>query len=375
MRPINVCFMIDRLRRAGTEGQLVALIKQVNRSQVRPSLCLLDGEDEQSRSLEPDDCPVIRLGIRSLARRRTLRRCRQLAAALRNQRTDVLQLFFRDSTYLGALAGYWAGVPHVVRTRNNIGHWITPVDRVLNRVCRRFITHTLVNSEAGREAIVSTEGVSGEMVTVLENGVDIDRFAWIGPLSPVAPVRPRIGTVANLRAVKGIDLLIKAALRIARTLPGVEFLVAGEGEDRPALEQLLSTTGLAGQFRLLGQIEDIPSFLASLDIAVLCSRAEGSPNAVLEYMAAGRPIVAARVGGVGRLLDHEVHGLLVEPENPAALADSILALLQDRQAALRMSQAARMRAMTEFTRAAMIDRYERFLFRLMSKGGRREERA
>src|SRR6476469_4498515 len=94
--PVRVCFMIDRLSRAGTESQLLALIRELDRSQVRPSLVLLDGEDDLSRALEPADCPVIRLGVRKLFSPKAVSAARRLRAFWREQRPDILQAYFLD---------------------------------------------------------------------------------------------------------------------------------------------------------------------------------------------------------------------------------------------------------------------------------------
>src|SRR5262249_50105771 len=99
--------------------------------------------------------------------------------------------------------------------------------------------------------------------------------------------------VANLRHVKGLDVLVEAAALLAAAHPAATFAVAGEGPEREALQRQITSLGLGGRFRLLGSVADVPAFLGGIDDAVLPSRAEGMPNAVLEYMAAGRAIVAA----------------------------------------------------------------------------------
>src|SRR4051812_45763815 len=99
--PVRVCFLIDDLANAGTETQLLALIRHLDRSRIEPYLCLLRGESELSRSLEPDSCPVLRLGVRSLRGPRTLAAAWKLGRFLRRQRIDILQVYFPDSTYFG----------------------------------------------------------------------------------------------------------------------------------------------------------------------------------------------------------------------------------------------------------------------------------
>src|SRR5436309_10204585 len=121
-RPVRVCFLIDELATAGTETQLLALVRRLDRRRVRPHLCLLRGDGAASRALEPDDCRVLRLGVRSLRSPAALAGAWRLARFLRRERIDVLQVYFPDSTYFGVPVGRLAGVPAVVRTRNNVGH-------------------------------------------------------------------------------------------------------------------------------------------------------------------------------------------------------------------------------------------------------------
>src|SRR4051794_16550467 len=98
-RPIRICFVIDGLTRAGTETQLLALIRSIDRRRFAPSLVLLNGEDPLSRELAPSDCPTIRLGLASLRSPRALRAGAKLSAYWRRQRIDVVQTYFLDSTY------------------------------------------------------------------------------------------------------------------------------------------------------------------------------------------------------------------------------------------------------------------------------------
>src|ERR1700722_12250040 len=102
VEPVRVCFMIDRLSRAGTETQLLALLRELDPEKVQPSLVLLDGEDDLSRALEPSNCPMIRLGVNKLMSFRAATAARRLKAFWREQRPDVLQTYFLDASYFGA---------------------------------------------------------------------------------------------------------------------------------------------------------------------------------------------------------------------------------------------------------------------------------
>jgi L-malate glycosyltransferase len=360
--PIRVCFLIDRLTRGGTETQLLALIRALDRRRFAPALALLDGTDPASRALEPADCPVLRLGLTSLHQPRAVAAAARLVRFWRHHRTDVVQAYFLDSVYFGAPLARLAGVRRVVRVRNNLGHWLTPRHRALGRVMGRLVDATLTNCEPARRALLAAEGGAARKVLVLENGVDPEPFAALPP-----PARGRelhVGVVANLRPVKGVDLFLRAATLVAARHPHARFHVAGQGEQWPQLERLIAELGLAGRAALIGPVADVPAFLAGLDVAVLPSHAEGMSNALLEYMAAGRPAVATDVGANGHLLRGGDLGLLVPPGDPAALAGAVGRLLADAALAARLGGRARRHVQAHYSRDAMRRRFEQFYQRL-----------
>jgi len=360
--------MIERLLRGGTELQLLALINSLDRTRFTPILCLLDGEDQVSRSLEPENCRIIRLGVTKLCRPSSSARLLSLSRFLRRERVDVLQPYLTDSTYFGIVAGKLAGVPCIVRTRNNINHWMTPTHRFLGRLLNHFVTVTVCNSEAGRQAVLADERPDPNSVVVIENGVDLERFANIPPVSPVRKPGAALhaGMVANLRPVKGVDVFIRAAAVVVRSHPDVVFHVAGEGSQRTELERLIADLGLTNRFLLRGKVVDIPGFLADLDIAVLSSRAEGMPNAVLEYMAAGRPIVATQVGGVSQMLG-EREGLVVAPSDHEALAGALVRLLENPQLSATIAREARRRAFHQYSRQRVVHLFQELFQELCQK--------
>lgn len=371
-RPVRVCFLIDELAPAGTEMQLLALIHHLDRRRVRPYLCLLRGDSPASQALEPDDCPIRRLGVRSLHHPATLAKLWRFARFLRREKIDVLQAYFPDSGYFGLPAALLARVKHRIRTRNNLGHWLTSLHRRLGRALNLLTTRTIANCQAARQALLETEHPRPETVVVFENGVDLERFRNVPPLTPQQAIEnPRIGILANLRPVKGLDIFIQAACKIRERFTSAVFEVAGEG-DRSIPERQAKEAGLSDCFRLLGGVAEVPEFLAGLDVAVLSSHAEGMSNALLEYMAAGRPIVATAVGAAVELIEHEVHGLLVPPGDAERLADAIERLLGDRILARRLGEAARRRVEKRYSRAAMVRRFEAFYVSLIAENGRRK---
>ncbi len=311
-RPIRVCFIIDRLSRAGTESQLLLLINRLDRDQITPYLCLLDGDDPTTQVLLPDNCPIMQLGVRRLSSVTALRQAFRFWRFLRREQIDVVQTYFLDSTRFAAPIAKAAGVKAVFGSRRNIGHWMTPRDvRIARFYNRYFIDKIVANSQAARQSVIEQEGIDPDRVVVVPNGIDLDRFKDIPSWQPKPAGIPRkVGMVGNLREVKGPDLFIRAAKLVLEEHPDTHFEIAGAGDPSP-YQQLIDELEIADKVRLLGPVTQVPAFLATLDVAVLPSRAEGLSNALLEYMAAGRPIVATDVGGNRELIRSGENGELV----------------------------------------------------------------
>lgn len=367
-RPVRVCFMLDKFSVAGIETQLLLLLSTLDRAKVEPSVCLLDGRDSVSRSMEPTGVPLLRLGVQHLSRVRNLKSAVDLARFLRRERIDVLHPLFHDSMYFGVPIAKLAGVPCIAGFRVSNDYWMRSVDRLLGRMYRRWNDGVVVNCKACKQ-VVETEGVPSEAITIIPNGVDLSRFGYDAiPTSGLASrTERRVGVVANLRPVKNLDLFLRAASRLMPLHPNVRFQIAGEGESRSKLESLIGDLNLRGCAELLGSVADIPAFLRTLDVAVLCSNSEGSPNSIMEYMAAARPVVATRVGGCGELVEHERHGLLVEPDNVEQLVAAIDRLLRDDHLATFLGANARQRAFSEFGVDSQARRYEDFYHALLEK--------
>jgi glycosyltransferase involved in cell wall biosynthesis len=161
-------------------------------------------------------------------------------------------------------------------------------------------------------------------------------------------------------------VFLRAAAIVAARFPNTRFQIAGSGDEASA-RQLMRQGGIEDRCELRGTVRNVPEFLGELDLAVLASHSEGLSNALLEYMAAARPIVATAVGGNIELVEHGLHGLLVPPGDPAALAGAIMRLLANPAFAALLGAAARKRAAERFSREAMVRRHEEFYCRLVRR--------
>jgi glycosyltransferase involved in cell wall biosynthesis len=276
---------------------------------------------------------------------------------LRQQQIEVVQLQFPDSTYFGAPLAKLAGVRCVLRTRRNTGYWMTPGHRRMGRIMSRFVDGTIANSEACRQAVIEQEGARPESVHVIPNGINIENFAESENSGPPRNAHRRVGVLANLRPVKRLDLFIKSAAILAATFPDVEFQIAGEGECHTSLIQQIDDLQLRSRVQLLGSVRDVAGFVSGLDVAVLCSEAEGVSNAVLEYMAAARAIAATQGAVDPCLVQHRRTGLIAENETPKALAAAIAELLTNVDYSSQLGIAARRAVEANFRRTKESERY------------------
>jgi glycosyltransferase involved in cell wall biosynthesis len=211
-------------------------------------------------------------------------------------------------------------------------------------------------------------------VEIIYNGVDLERFA---PVSTERQARAKrilgyeshesvIAIVTHLTPVKGVDVFVAAAAIVAREMPHARFLVVGGG---PLLEALLDSArslGIEKRISFCGEVADVIPYLAAADVGVLASLSEGLPNAILEYMAAGLPVVSTDVGGVAELLGEDGDcGFRVPTGAPAAMADRLVVLLGSSELRLEMGARGRSRAKDLFGLNRMLDQYEKLYQRLL----------
>jgi len=174
-----------------------------------------------------------------------------------------------------------------------------------------------------------------------------------------------IGTAAVLEERKGHRFLLEAAALLKRRGHRLKYRFAGDGSERERLQQIVLELGLREDVEMIGFVSDIPAFLSTIDIFVLPSVYEGLGVAILEAMAAGKPVVATRVGGIPELVSDAATGLLVPPMNPQALTEAISKLLSQPGLAQQMGEKGRGRVRKDFTVEQMAKKNEDFYYELL----------
>ena len=249
--------------------------------------------------------------------------------------TDVVHVHRGKEHWLAALANRLSRTPRpLVRTR----HIVQPVrPHVLNRWLYREATSLVVTvTEAIRRQYIAAELLPPERVVALPGGVDLVRFhplldgAAARRALGVAPDVPLIGLVSGLRVMKGHQVAIDAAGRLAGAGRRFQMLFIGGGALESRIRQAIAAAGLASRITVLGFVPDLPAAMAALDLALYPAiESDGMSRVLFEYLATGKPVVASRVGVVPEVLEHGKTALLVPADDAGALAEAIDRLLDD----------------------------------------------
>ena len=314
------------------------------------------------RVIVPSTAPARRGGMLGRALR-ALRACGSLARTISGWRPDVVHFFLPEAYLAGAPVAIFSGARRLAMSRRSLNAYQRrhPLLARLERLLHRRMDAVVGNSAAiVRE--LTAEGVDADRLHLIPNGVDLSRFG-----RPRVPSRGplRFLTVANLIAYKGHADLLAAFALAAPELPDWQLRCVGRDDGlMDALQAQARDAGIGDKVLFLGSRADVPELLASSDVAILASHEEGFPNAVIEAMAAGLPVVATRVGGVPEAVEDGVTGLLVPPHDPQALAAALRRMAGDPAACARMGQAGLARASAIFAIEACVDRYRELYERL-----------
>lgn len=342
--------MIDSFEQGGTERlalQLVRQLQESGRCQVRVA-CLqnkgsLRGEADRLGLGEIPEYP-----LNSFYDRNFVTQVRRLARFLKDNEIDVVHTHDFYTNIFGMAAASIARVRARVTYKGETEGFRTSLQKRAERGAFRLAHRVVANSQAVRKQLIR-EGVAFKKIVQHYNGMDLARvkahpeikreelLAMLG--LPSAPERRFVTIVANLRhAVKDHPTFLRAARRVRDAFPEAAFVIAGEGELMAGLRELAAELGLAHDVFFIGRCENVGDLLSASEICALSSTAEGFSNAILEYMAAARPVVVTDVGGARECVIESETGYLVSAGDDQQMAERIIELLRDPKRARAMGE-------------------------------------
>jgi glycosyltransferase involved in cell wall biosynthesis len=362
---VRIAYFAPLLGTGGTQRHLQQVLSLLDPARFEATVYTLRPGGEVEDELRASGVDVRSLSVGgSLAAPRSLRAIVSTARALRRARIDVVHGYQWRPALVGAIAGRLARVPLRLASKRSLTGDDARAGGAWRRIGRQVDT-VIVNADALR--------IEGEQLgmhcrwALLQNGIDAERFTVAAPgaaaraAAGLDRARPVVGTVGRLEDRKGHDQFLDAMRTLVATGNGTspQGLIVGDGPLRVALEGHAATIGPAGRIRFTGTVADVRPLLAAMDVFVLPSWAEGMSNALMEAMAAGRPVVATAVGGNTEVVSDGRTGVLVPPGDPAAIARAVGDLLRDPDRAMRLGAAARDDVMRRFGARARVAELER----------------
>ncbi|MDH7486934.1 MAG: glycosyltransferase [Anaerolineae bacterium] len=375
-RPIVLLHVIPTLGLGGAERFLVDLCRALPAHRYRVIVATVSGEGPRADDLRQAGIEVFPLRVRSHWQLNAVLR---LARFMRQQRVDIVHTHLFVGEFFGRLAAKLAGVPVVISTAQNAyapGYLLPRAQVLAGRLLARLDDRLVAVSQGARDYLIQVEGVAPARIEIVPNAI-----AWPEPVSPaqVEAARrdlgaegrsPLLGTVARLTPQKGLAYLLQALVTLRTRFPNLFCVIIGEGELRAELEALAVRLELQHHVRFCGLRRDVPALLQCLDLFVLPSLFEGLPLALLEAMAAGRPVVATDVAGSSEVIEDGVSGRLVPPGDATALAQAMAELLDDRERAQALARQGQETVRRRYTIGPVAEAYERIYEELLQAKGR-----
>ncbi|MEW6066683.1 MAG: glycosyltransferase [Nitrospirota bacterium] len=370
MQPINILHVIPKLSVGGVENQLALVLRKYDRTKFCPFVCCLSDKDTIGKEIETNGIEVVYLN--RLKHKFDWKIVKDIYKLIQLWNIKIVRTHQYHANLYGRLAAWLARVPCIVASVHNVYTIDKKIHRrIINKCFAGFTDKIIAVSNAVKRDIIRYDRVPEDKIMVIYNGKEIDSFLNIKEnirtelgISPEIPV---IGTVGRLTPQKGQKYLIEAISKLKNKFPGMVLLIAGDGPLKQKLEKYSEMLGLSEDIKFLGTRRDIPAILSAMDIFVLPSIWEGLCNALIEAMAAGKPIIATDIQPNKEIISSERLGMLIPPENSDAIASSIELLLNNKGIAENMRELSRKKVALDYNINTSIQKYES-LFEEILKG-------
>lgn len=360
-RPIRVLHLIDSLSMGGAERLLLGLAERIDQQRFEIHVCSL--HVLRSNALQPEfdrlKLPLYVVGAKRLADPKAVM---AVVRYVREHEIDIIHTHLLAADIVGRIVGRIAGRP-VISTLHNVPYQYDRESwprRTLARLTTRYLATKLIAvARCVQQGFVKEWRIPASRIATIHNAVPMEHYLSIPPGRPTAADGDVVITnIGRLSAAKAQHLLIEAAAIVLQQRPDARFMIVGQGDLERRLKDLAQERGIADRIVFTGLRHDIPAVLAESDIFVLSSTWEGLPLTAVEAMAAARPVVLTDVGGNSELVQNGVQGLIVPPNDVAALAEALLALVNDETRRLELGRAARLRVQHDFSMATFTAQHE-----------------
>ncbi|MFN0277870.1 MAG: glycosyltransferase family 4 protein [Pyrinomonadaceae bacterium] len=336
----RVLQFIGSFHQGGSESQAVALVKLLkNEGSFEVFAATLNKDGVLRKQIDGSGLPEIpEFPLTSFYNPNFVRQVRRCANYLRDNKIDLVHTHDFYTNVFGMAAAALAGVPVRISSKRETGGMRSGPQKLVEKIAFGCANAIVINSAAVREYLIGQD-IPSSKIHVIYNGINIEQFTDKSENRTAVCDRYRLPTgenirfitlVANLRHdVKNVPMLLRAAKRVNEILPNIHFVIAGEGALEMKLKETATQLDVADNVHFIGRCDEVPSLLSISSMCVLTSIAEGFSNSILEYMAAGKPVVATNVGGAPEAIIDGKTGFVVASDDDAALANRLMELLND----------------------------------------------
>lgn len=359
-RRIKIVHLVTSLEVGGAQHNMLLGLPRLDPERYEHVLVSIMDRMQMEQQFRQLGIEVHSLG---LSKKTDLAVARRLRSLLKTLRPDILHTYLIHGNVLGRIVGRLVGVPTIIGSELTIGQAGT-FGKLLTKLTNPLTDAVEVNSETGGKAVVADLGAPKDKIEVILPGLDLDAFNGTENRDKT---RTEIGVsndqhlilfVGRLRPVKGPEYGIRAFAIAASQNPNLHLALAGEGEQRSFLENLTQKLGIEEKTTFLGARKDLPDVLSAADSILMPSLTEGFPRVANEAMAASKPVVATRVGGIPEAIIDNVTGLLVESKDIDAMSDAILRVSSDTELQQRLGNNARQHAEVHYSAASYVSRLD-----------------
>lgn len=361
---INIAFIASSLKIGGAERQWQELIGRIDKGKFKITLICLYKLGEIGEEIRLS-------GVKSYANllksRFSLLSINVLKNILKTEKVDICFLWNQPLTmFYGILAAKLAKIKGIITVIHSTGFLNRKLrSYFVNKMLTRYVDKIVAVGTYQKEHLVRLSRLPAEKITVIFNGVDINKYE--GDINRGEKKKELgingdhevVGIVGRLHVVKRHDIFLRAAKQVLQQYPKVTFLIIGDGKERRKIERSINELGLSPHVKMLGLRNDIVDINKIVNVSVLSSDSEALPMTIIESMASTVPFVATNVGSVPDLIINGENGFLVPPSSPDMLAEAILRILKDQNLAKKMGERGHQIARANFSVETMVRNYER----------------
>jgi len=370
----KIFFLNSTLNIGGAEKMFYEMLKNLDGREFTKKVCCMYGPGKIGERLISEGMD---LNHSLMKNKYDIRAIYKLFQLLKKEDVDVLCIESSPLTlFWGFICAKLLGISGVVTFVHNMkrpGFWTGVKTDIINRIVLPRLASIGVASQAKLESLLKEYKLDKSKLVLIQNGIDISKFDQdknkneLYRAIGIYEDEKIIGMVGRLVYEKAYDVFLKSAREIAAVIPESKFLIIGEGKERQNLERLADNLGIKGRVIFLGERNDISELVNLFNVAVLSSRMESFPIALLEYMACSKPIIATDVGGNSEIIKDGETGVLVSPEDHSALAGAIIKLLNNEDMARKIGQTARKTLENKFSLGYMTEKIQKFFMDINSE--------